>query len=336
MSPSEHTLVLMSDCLDLEQAEKYYGAAWSLLVAHMEREGRKINWEDMGLNAVRVGLRGALIDRCLSNYKDQRVERLLLKLANGKEALLIPNILARLGADTETASDLDVHNHHTLQMLNRQTAPLGTHGTYLRATEHGMMAFYPIISRKAKFSLLLAILAGTDFSIPLHNFGHCSAFAALTDRELCETLCSAAWDDLRLMRAGAVGQVHPWKFTGRLLCESLMSRANIYPDLRRPEVSAVFDSIAAQARNVVMGWSCFGYFAKLYNAILLNGEAPGYTLETRGQKVSVSYDVTEEQVRVWKKLLVRRNGNVLDVVPFHRRAKLLRQPHASGGDPGLA
>lgn len=336
MTPSEHALLLMSDCLDLEQAEKYYGAAWRLLVAHMERQGRRINWEDMGLNAVRVGLRGALIDRCLSNYKDPRVEKLLLKLANGKEALLISNILARLGDVAEAGLELDARNHHTLQMLNRQTAPLGTHGTYLRATERGMMAFYPIASRKAKFSLLLAVLSGTDFSMPLHKFGHHSAFAALADPKLCETLCSAAWSDLRQMRAGVVGQTHPWKFTGRLLCESLMSRANIYPDVRRPEVSAVFDSIAAQARNVVMGWSCFGYFPKLYNALLLNGEAPGYTLEIRDRKVSVSYDVTEEQVRVWKKLLVKRNGNVLDVVPFHRRAKLLRQPHAGGGDSGLA
>ncbi|ABG25596.1 ORF113 [Ranid herpesvirus 2] len=300
MNDRDYALLILSDCLTLDQARRHYGARWKRFVESIVSAGRTIDWSNVIMCAVQLGFRGAVIEPFLTCANIAPFVHLINHLSNGRRVNNIAERAVGLEDLTDKARAKRLVQYQTLLALNRQVIPLGTYGRYLHSCDNGMIAFYPLRSQQTIFALFMCVLAGTDFSIPLHKAGLCSLMHAFTNRSLVSDVYHAVCLEIGLAVKDKGELAEPVHLTGRFLAQSLLPKFNPDKHLRNPRTSKVYDTIAAHLRHVITGWCTPGYFPRLYESILLNGAAPGYLLSSVSPTTVISFDVDEKVIAEWK------------------------------------
>nr|QWY26450.1 MAG: hypothetical protein [Ranid herpesvirus 4] len=276
LNMSEEALLLIADCdvRDRHRVFRLYKTAWQEMLQMLPKP---INYKRL-LNGIWLnGVRGSLFVRMvnaltLNNYKNNSlIKSIMLNLASGERVDHVWKPLAELTVHNVKESDC-----RYMTMLNRFVIPFGTFGEYLNTTDHKMVPFRIVKRRASLYMAVLGILAGTDYSIPVHNYGLAQLLDTFENEEGEDMILDALYNDIADVLSG--DQIWPKHemLTGQFLAREFIPNVCCLDILHCEATDLVFDIIAWQVKHIFLGWVIPGYFWNLYNDILLNKSTPGY------------------------------------------------------------
>ncbi|AAD12272.1 ORF75 [Ranid herpesvirus 1] len=222
------------------------------------------DFQTMGTVFARTGVRGPLAARLLRMYfydtTKERAKRLLELMGKSRTKPTTAQIreLLYIGVPDLESGTHEVHNT-TLHEAYR--AGRVSFNTYGRLRSMASKSYVPLMPQPASAHayavVLLAVIGGTDYNVPLHQFG------------LKQLVCAAADPTLqdRMVK-------NYEKLSGHFL------RTQFLPQFTSLRCEAGYDDVwnalAALTRVVVRGWTKPGYFLSLYHRVL---QAEGRAVE---------------------------------------------------------